>query len=100
MDDYAQAHKVPLPEDWYSKQNLPFAIVLGVYAAIQLCSAFLLLVSNRSGKYRSMFFLSLVLALVTLSLGASETILASEYNTFTRTIPKDNNEIPDIMPFY
>jgi hypothetical protein len=87
--------------DWNVKQNIPFAVVLGVFAAVQFCSSLAITITNRNkGSAGTLYYNSLVGLLTSFAVGVSMTILASEYNTFTRPVTKDQTVLPTLMPFY
>lgn len=87
--------------DWNVKQNIPFAAVLGLFAAAQFCASLSILFSNRKqGAAGNLYYNSLVALLAAFAIGVCITILASEYNTFTRPIPKNQDVMPTLMPFY
>lgn len=76
-------------------------MVLGVFAAAQFCSSLAIVLSNRKrGAAGTLYYNSLAGVLTSFAVGVSVTILASEYNTFTRAIPKNQTDLPTIMPFY
>lgn len=58
--------------------NTPFAIVLGVFAAVQFCSSLAILISNRRyGSAGTLYYSSLVGLLTAFAVGVHMTILAS-----------------------
>lgn len=87
--------------DWNTKMNIPFAVVLGVFATTQFCSSLAIALLNRkSGTGRLLYYCSLMGMLVAFAIGVSLTILSSEYNSAMRIIPKDQTEIPTLERFY
>lgn len=87
--------------DWNAKMNIPFAVVLGVFATVQFfCSLAIALLNRNSGAGRLLYYCSLMGMLVAFAIGVSLTILTSEYNTAMRPIPKNQTEIPTLEPFY
>lgn len=88
-------------EDWNAKMNIPFAVVLGVFATAQfLCSLAIALLNRNSGAGKLLYYCSLMGMLVAFAIGVSLTILSSEYNTALRPIPKDQTAMPTLMRFY
>jgi hypothetical protein len=99
IDDAQSPDPRSIP-DWNAKQNIPFAAILGIFAAAQFCSSLAIVILNRKGSARTLYYNSLLGLLVSFAVGVSLTILASEYNSLTRIIPKDQDVLPTIMPFY
>jgi hypothetical protein len=57
--------------------NLPFAIVMGVFAAIQFCASFSIVISNRkTGAARVLYYNALLALLTAFAIGVNLTILA------------------------
>lgn len=72
-----------------------------MFAAAQFCSSLAILICNRKqGAAGTLYYNSLIGLLTSFAIGVSLTILASEYNTWTRPIKKDMKELPTLMPFY
>lgn len=68
---------------------------------MQFCASLAILISNRKqGATGTLYYNSLVALLAAFAIGVDITILASEYNTWTRTVLKDQTVIPTLMPFY
>ena len=64
--------------DWNVKQNIPFAAVVGVFAAVQFCASLAILISNRKqGAAGTLYYNSLVALLAAFAIGVDITILAS-----------------------
>lgn len=81
--------------------NIPFAVVLGVFATTQFLTSLAIALLNRnSGAGRLIYYCSLLGMLVAFAIGVSLTILSSEYNSAMRPIPKDQTEIPTLNRFY
>ena len=88
-------------EDWNAKMNIPFAVVLGVFATAQFLASLAIALLNRSsGSGRLLYYSSLLGMLVAFAIGVNSTILSSEYNTALRAIPKNQTVMPTLNRFY
>lgn len=87
--------------DWNAKMNIPFAVVLGVFATTQFFTSLAIALLNRNrGSGRLIYYCSLLGMLVAFAIGVSLAILSSEYNSAMRSVPKDQTEIPTLNRFY
>ena len=82
IDDLEKLHK----RDTYNyEQNVPFAIVLGVFAVMQFITALLIFLLNiKIHTTKAIYYCSLIGMLVSFSIGVQMTILSQEYNSMTR----------------
>ena len=63
---------------WYKMMNIPFAVVLGVFATAQFCcSAAIVLLNRGNGAGKVLYYCSLVGMLAAFAIGVNLTILSS-----------------------
>jgi hypothetical protein len=58
------------------------------------------ILSRKQKTAAALYYNALIALFASFSIGVSLTILASEYNSGTRQLPKDQSFFPTMMPFY